>query len=201
MTEERQASNSISVLHSMLNRLKFSERLQSSSDVTVQQCRHLKDTSHCGSTFILESDKPKANFTESNLSECSVKPEGQNDGEEDLEHLNQRNVFQDSSPDANTIHSSRSSSNSLHNLIIDTRQNLLSSESYPLWDKVKEQQTSRAESLFTILTNNPPYGPSLHDPVASSLSNTESKFVKRTTVPMDNVKIKQPCVTENTVSL
>lgn len=201
MTEERQASNSISMLHSMLNRLKSSERLPGSSHVTSQHCRHSKDTNQTDSVFIPEPDKPKWDFAGSNPSECSVKPEEQKDAEIDSEYFTQRTIFQETySPTSTTFLKSEPPSNLLHNLTRDARQDLQPSESNPSWEEVEEEQTSQAESYFSILKNSPPNGSFAHDPPGSSLSNSEPRFGKGTTMLMEYEIMKQPCRNENTVS-
>ncbi|XP_026790767.2 uncharacterized protein si:dkey-9i23.6 [Pangasianodon hypophthalmus] len=201
MTEERQASNSsISMLHSMLNRLKSSERIQSSSHATAQHCRHSKDKHQCDRVFIPESDKPEWNFAGSNPSEHSVKPEEQNDADVDSEYFTQRTVFQESSPTSITFLKSTTPSNLLHSLTRDASQDLQPSESNPSQEEVKEEQTSQAESHFNILKKSPPHGPFTHDPTGSSLANSEPRFVKGTTVPMEYKIMKQPCRSENTVT-
>ncbi|MCJ8730301.1 hypothetical protein PDJAM_G00182900, partial [Pangasius djambal] len=200
MTEERQVSSSISMLHSMLNRLKSSERLQSSSHATAQHCRHSKDKNQCDRVFIPESDKPERNFAGSNPSERSVKPKGQNDADIDSEYFMQRTVFQESSPTSTTFLESRPPFNLLHSLTRDARQDLQPSESNPSWEEVKEEQTSQAESHFSILKKSPPHGPFTHDSTGSSLSNSELRFVKEPTVTMEYEIMKQPCRSENTVT-
>ncbi|XP_060728946.1 uncharacterized protein si:dkey-9i23.6 [Tachysurus vachellii] len=195
MTEERQVSNSSSVIHSMLNRLKSSERLQGSSHVTAQPCRYSKETNQGNSVVITESDKPEWNFAESYVSECSVKPERQHDTDVDSEYFTQRTGFQDiqeSNPTMNIFLKSRPPSNLMHKLIIDTRQDLQPSENNHLWEKVKEEQTSQAESPFSIMKA--PCGPFIYDQTGSSLSKSEPRFVEGTS------EIKtQPRQTENTV--
>ncbi|KAK2852391.1 hypothetical protein Q7C36_007592 [Tachysurus vachellii] len=80
----------------------------------------------------------------------------------------------------------------MHKLIIDTRQDLQPSENNHLWEKVKEEQTSQAESPFSIMKA--PCGPFIYDQTGSSLSKSEPRFVEGTS------EIKtQPCQTENTV--
>ncbi|KAF4090704.1 hypothetical protein AMELA_G00054040 [Ameiurus melas] len=201
MTEERQASNSIAMLHSMLNRLKSSERLQGSSHVTSQHSRHSKDTNQMDSVFIPESNKPEWDFAGSNPSECSVKPEEQKDTEKDSEYFTQRTVFQEAySPTSAMFLKSEPPSNLLHNLTRDAMQDLQPCESNPSWEEVEEEQTSQAESYFSILKTSPPHGSFAHDPPRSSLSNSEPRFVKGTTVQMECEIMKQPCRSENTVT-
>lgn len=195
MTEER-PSSSISVLHSMLNRLKSSERPQGSSHVTAQHNRYSKETNQCGSVFIAESDKP-----ELNPSEFSVKLERQNDSDVHSEYFTQRTVFQVSSPPTNIFLKSRPPSNFLYNLRNDARQDLQPRERNLSWEKMKEEQTSQDESSFRILKNNPPRGLFIHNPTGSSFLNSEPRFFEGANVPADYEIMKQPCWTENTVSL
>lgn len=192
MTEEGKTSNSISVVHSILNRLKFSERHQGSSHVTDQHCRHSKNTNQCDSVILPESKIPEWNFTESNPSKCSVKPEGQNGADVDSEYFKERTVFQESRTTSTTFFKSEPQSNLLHN-IRDAWQDLQPSESNSSWEEVKEDQISQAESHFSILKNSPPHGPFTPDP-----TDSEPRFVKGTAVPMEITK--QPCRGESTVS-
>ncbi|XP_058237837.1 uncharacterized protein si:dkey-9i23.6 isoform X1 [Hemibagrus wyckioides] len=199
MTEER-PSSSISVLHSMLNRLKSSERPQGSSHVTAQHCRYSKETNQCGSVFIAESDKPEWNFAESNPSEFSVKPERQNDSDVHSEYFTRRTGFQESSPTTNIFLKSRPPANFSHNFRHDARQDLQPRERNLSWEKMKEEQTSQAESSSSILKNNPPRGLFIHNPTGSSFLNSEPRFFEGANVPAEYEIMKQPRWTENTVT-
>ncbi|XP_053357764.1 uncharacterized protein si:dkey-9i23.6 [Clarias gariepinus] len=200
MTEERPASNSISVLHSMLNRLKSSEKLQGSSHVTAQHLQLSKDTNHCDSVFSLASDKPEWNFASSNPLECSVKPGGQNDVDIETEYLTQTTVIQEPSPTSTTFLKNGRSPNLLHDLMEDGREDLQPSKSKPSWEEVIEDHISQAESHASILKNNPPHGSFMHVPTGSCLSNPEPRFVKVTNVQVEYEIMKQPSWTENTVT-
>ncbi|KAK3554054.1 hypothetical protein QTP70_019167 [Hemibagrus guttatus] len=197
MTEERPSSG-ISVLHSMLNRLKSSERPQGSSHVTVQHCRDSKETNRCGSVFITESEKPEWNFAALNPSEFSVKPEREKDSDVHSEYFTQRTVFQESSPTMNIFLKSRPPANLLHNFRNDARQDLQPRERNLSWEKVKEEQTSQAESPFSILKNNPPRGLFIHNPTGSILLNSEPRFFEGKNVPTEYGIMKHPRWTENT---
>lgn len=194
MTEGRQSSRSISMLHSMLNRVKSSDRPQVSSHVTAQYHGYSKDTNLSDSVFIPESDKPAWKVTGSHLSENSVKPDV------DSEYFTQRSVFQESSSTSNTFLKSGRPSNLLHSLTRDTRQDSQLNETNALWEEVKEEQTSQAESHFSILKSSPPHGPFTHDPTRPSLSHSEPRFIKGPTVPMDYEIMTQPYRSENRVS-
>lgn len=197
MTEERQPSSSTSMLHSMLNRFKSSERPQGSSHVTAEPCRHSRDTNQSDRTFIPETDKPEWNFA---MSKCSVKPEGQNDADLDSVYFTERTVFQESSPTSTTFLKSGQPSNLLQNSVRDARQDLQVREGNALLEEEKEGQTSQAESHFSILKNSSPHGLYTNDPTRSSLSNSEPRLVKGTAVSSDYEIMNHPCGSENTVS-
>lgn len=192
MTEERQSSSSISMLHSMLNRLKASERPESSFHVTAQGCRHSKDPDQSDSEFSPRSYKPQRNFARSN----------QNDTDEEFKNFTQRTVFQKSSPTSTAFLKSKQPSNLVHNLVSDARQDLQPSKSNHLWEEVKEGQTTQAESHFSILKYSPSHKPYTNGPKRDSLSNSDPKFINRTTVPMEDEYeiMEQPGSSENTVS-
>lgn len=190
MTEERQSLSSISILHSMLNRLKSSERLQGSAHVTAG---HSKDANQSDNVFIPECDKPERTFAGSNPSECTVKPEEQHHARADSEYFTQRTVLLESSPTSTTL-----PSNFSHNLERDARQDLQPSESNPLWKEMNEEQLSQAKSHCSIQKSS--VSVFTNDPTSSSLSSSEPRFVKGATVPMGYEMTKQPCRSENTVS-
>ncbi|KAF5900679.1 titin isoform X2, partial [Clarias magur] len=185
MTEERPASNSISVLHSMLNRLKSSEKLHGSSHATAQHFRHSKDINHCDSVFSLESDKPEWNSASSNPLECSVKPGGQSDTDKESEYFTQRTVIQEPSPASTTISKNGRPPNFLHDLIEDGREDLQSSKSNTSLEEVIEEHTSQAESHASILKNNPPHGSFMHVPTGSCLSNSKPCWTEDTVMSVE----------------
>lgn len=180
MTEDRQSSRGRSMLHSMLNRLKSSERPQSSSHVTAQHRRHSNDANQSDIVFFPESDKPEWNFAGFSPSECSVKPEGNNDADADTEYFMQRIVPHESSPTSNPFPKSEQSSNSLNDLLRNARQDLKPSKCNATGKEVTEGQTSQVESHFSILQNSPGNGSFTPDLTRSSVSNSEPRYVNGT---------------------
>lgn len=197
MTEERQSSSGMSMLHSMLKRLKSPETPQSSSHDTEPHCRHSNDANQSDSVFIKESDKPEWNFAGSIPLECSVKPKGHNDADADSEYFVPRTDPQEASPTSTTFPKSEQSSYWQNNLLRNTRQDLQPSQSNPTRKEMKEEQTSQVESHFSILKSRPTNGSFTHNPQRSSVSNPEPRFGKGMT---EYEIMNQHPRSENTVS-